>query len=99
MFPNPPEQGESFSFTRLRVPRATTKEVKRKVKKLGFAGIRLKDLRSAHETHLLDRGMSPAAVAARCGHDPVVMLRSYAKRTRKADDSIADVSASYRSGR
>jgi hypothetical protein len=29
--------------------------------------------------------MSPTAVAARCGHDPAVMLRSYAKRTKKAD--------------
>jgi hypothetical protein len=34
--------------------------------------------------------MSVVAAAARCGHDPAVMLRSYAKRTRKADDAIVD---------
>ena len=85
MFPNPPESGEGFSFTRLRNPRNTAKEFVRKAAALGFPDLQLKDLRGAHETHLLDRGMSPAAVAARCGHDPAVMLRSYAKRTKKAD--------------
>jgi hypothetical protein len=30
-------------------------------------------------------------VAARCGHDPAVLLRSYAKRTKKADTSAAAV--------
>jgi hypothetical protein len=35
--------------------------------------------------------MSPAAVAARCGHDPAVMLRSYAKRTKKADTMAAEL--------
>jgi integrase len=38
---------------------------------------------------LLDKGVSVHVVAARCGHDPSVMLRSYAKRTRKADTSAA----------
>jgi hypothetical protein len=32
-------------------------------------------------------------VAAPCGHDPAVLLRSYAKRTRKADTSAAAVIA------
>ena len=53
--------------------------------------LRLHDLRGTHETHLLDRGMSPAAVAARCGHDPATMLRSYAKRTKKADNQAAEI--------
>jgi hypothetical protein len=35
--------------------------------------------------------MSPAAVAQRCGHDPATMLRSYAKRTRKADARAAEI--------
>lgn len=83
MFPNPPGPGESFSFTKLRNPRNTTKEFVRKAAGLGFAGLRLHDLRGTHETHLLDKGMSVAAVAARCGHDPAVMLRSYAKRTAR----------------
>jgi hypothetical protein len=32
-------------------------------------------------------------VAARCVHDPAVLLRVYAKRTRKADVSAADAIA------
>ena len=91
MFPNPPGPGETFSFTKLRNPRNTAKEFVRKAAKLVFAGLRLHDLRGTHETHLLDNGMSVAAVAARCGHDPAVMLRSYAKRTRKADDAIVEL--------
>ena len=91
MFPNPPGPGETFSLTKLRNPRNTTKEFVRKAAKLVFAGLRLHDLRGTHETHLLDNGMSVAAVAARCGHDPAVMLRSYAKRTRKADDAIVEL--------
>jgi integrase len=91
MFPKSPGPGESFSFTRLRNPRNTTKEFVRKAAGLGFKGLRFHDLRGTHETHLLDKGMPVAAVAARCGHDPAVMLRSYAKRTRKADSAIVDV--------
>jgi hypothetical protein len=30
-------------------------------------------------------------VADRCGHDPAVLLRSYAKRTKKADKTAADI--------
>ena len=83
-----------MSLTRLRNPRNTTKEFVRKATALGFNGLRMHDLRGTHETtHLLDKGISPAAVAKRCGHDPATMLRSYAKRTRKADKSAADVIA------
>jgi integrase len=81
MFPNPPTRGESFSFTRFRNPRNTTKEFVRKATALGFPGLRLHDLRGSHETALLDAGVPVNVVAARCGHDPAVMLRSYAKRT------------------
>jgi integrase len=91
MFPNPPRPGESFSFTKLRNPRNTTKEFVRKATRLGFPGFRLHDLRGTHETLLLDAGVPVHVVAARCGHDPAVLLRNYAKRTRKADTSAADV--------
>jgi integrase len=91
MFPSPPAQGESFSFTKLRNPRNTTKEFVRKAAALGFKGLRLHDLRGAHETILLDKGVPVHVVAARCGHDPAVLLRSYAKRTKKADTSAAAV--------
>jgi integrase len=91
MFPNPPAPGEGFSFSKLRNPRNTTKEFVRKATALGFGGLRLHDLRGAHETVLLDKGVPVHVVAARCGHDPAVLLRSYAKRTRKADTSAAAV--------
>jgi integrase len=91
MFPNPPAAGEGFSFTKLRNPDNTTKEFMRKVAKIGFPGFHLHWLRGTHETHLLDRGVPVKVVADRCGHDPVTLLRSYAKRTRKADTSAAAV--------
>ena len=40
---------------------------------------------------LLDAGVPVHVVAARCGHDPAVLLRVYAKRTRKADTSAAAI--------
>ena len=92
MFPNPPGPGESFSFTKLRNPRNTTKACGHVARRLGFKELRpLHDLRGTHETLLLDAGVPVHVVAARCGHDPAVLLRSYAKRTRKADVSAASV--------
>lgn len=88
MFPNPTAP---FSFARPRNPRAVTKEFIRKAEKLGFAGLRFHDLRGSHETMLLDAGVPVHVVAARCGHDPAVLLRSYAKRTKKADTSAAEI--------
>jgi integrase len=91
MFPNPPRPGEDFSFTKLRAPDSVTKQFVRRARKLGFSGLRFHDLRGTHETLLLDAGVPVHVVAARCGHDPAVLLRSYAKRTRKADTSAAAV--------
>jgi integrase len=85
MFPNPPAPDEEFSLTRPRNPRNPTKEIVGKFARLGFPGLRLHDLRGTHETLLLDAGVPVHVVAARCGHDPAVLLRSYAKRTKKAD--------------
>ncbi len=98
MFPNPPGAGEDFSLLKPRNPRNTTKEFKRKAGKLGFPKLRLHDLRGTHETLLLDAGVPVHVVAARCGHDPAVLLRSYAKRTRKADTSAAAVIAGLSRG-
>jgi hypothetical protein len=47
---------------------------------------------------LLDQGVPVHVVAARCGHDPAVMLRAYAKRTRKADVSAAAAIAELTKG-
>jgi integrase len=62
-----------------------------RAEKLGFPGMRLHDLRGTHETLLLDSGMPVHTVAARCGHDPAVLLRIYAKRTKKSDQGAAEV--------
>src|SRR5262245_44311034 len=78
------------SFSKLRDPRATTRTLKRRARKLGFNNLRpFHDLPGTHETLLLDAGVPLRAVADRCGHDPTVLLRNYAKRTRKAD-TMAD---------
>ena len=85
VFPSP------TSLTRLRDPHAVTRGFVRRARKLGFPKLRFHDLRGTHETLLLDAGVPVHVVAARCGHDPAVLLRSYAKRTRKADTSAAAV--------
>jgi integrase len=86
IFPSPGDV-----LTKPRHPRAVTKEFALRARALGFGGLRFHDLRGTHETLLLDAGVPVHTVAARCGHDPAVMLRSYAKRTRKADISAAAV--------
>lgn len=88
IFPSP--EGE-VDLTRPRSPSAVSKMVARHAHKLGFKELRFHDLRGAHETALLDAGVPVHTVAARCGHDPAVLLRNYAKRTRKADVSAAAV--------
>jgi integrase len=93
VFPGPPAPGpdESFSFTRLRDPDCMTKMFTRWATTLGFPGLRFHDLGGTHETMLLDNGPPIHVGAARCGHDPAVLLRVYAKRTKKADTSAAAV--------
>ena len=87
MFPSP--AGETFGFTRLRDAHAVTREFCRQARKRGFPKLRFHDLRGSHETALLDDGVPVHVVAARCGHDPAVLLRNYAKRTKKADASAS----------
>jgi integrase len=91
MFPSPPAPGEDFSFNKLRDPDYLTKAFARRARALGFPDLRFHDLRGTHETLLLDAGVPVHVVAARCGHDPAVLLRAYAKRTHKADTSAAAV--------
>jgi integrase len=86
IFPSPGED-----IIRPRDARGLTKEFIRRARKLGFAGFRFHDLRGTHETMLLDAGVPVHVVAARCGHDPAVLLRTYARRTKKADTSAAAV--------
>lgn len=86
IFPTPGED-----MTRPRDARSLTKEFVRRAKKLGFARLRFHDLRGTHETLLLDAGVPVHVVAARCGHDPAILLRTYARRTKKADTSAAAI--------
>ena len=85
-------------LTTPRFTRQTSTIFVRKASKLGFKGLRFHDLRGTHETLLLDNGVPVHVVAARCGHDPATLLRSYAKRTRKADTSAASVIGSISRG-
>ena len=98
MFPAAPAPGEDFSFAKLRNPSSTTKEFVRKATRLGFPGLGLHDLRGTHETLLLDAGVPVHVVAARGGHDPAVLLRAYAKRTKKADTRAAEAIAALSKG-
>ncbi len=76
---------------RLRNVSAVTRTFQRHVHKLGFGHLRLHDLRGSHETMLLDAGVPVHTVAARCGHDPATLLRTYAKRTAGSDAKAAQV--------
>jgi integrase len=84
--------GDGTDLTRLRNGNAVSRTFKRRIGRLGFpANLRLHDLRGSHETVLLDGGLSARVVSERCGHDPAVLLRNYAKRTKKADAAAADI--------
>jgi integrase len=80
-----------IDLTRPRHPASVTGEFVKRARALGFPKLRFHDLRGTHETLLLDAGVPIHVVAARCGHDPAVLLRVYAKRTRKADKSAAAI--------
>src|SRR5262249_32584494 len=89
IFPSP--AGSIFDITRPRDPPALSRAFLRHTRGIGFKGLRFHDLRGTHETLLLDQGVPVHVVAGRCGHDPAVLLRIYAKRTKKADTRAAAV--------
>src|SRR5215831_7193271 len=80
--------GNLSDLTVLRDCSAVTRTFVRHAKRLGFK-MRFHDLRASHLTLLLDKGKPVHVVAARAGHDPVVLLRNYAKSTKKADAEAA----------
>src|SRR5262249_55734311 len=82
-FPAPAPPGEQFSLTKLRTPQGVTESFQKRAARIGFPDLRFHDLRTTCQTMLLDAGVPVATVAARGGHDPAVLLRTYAKRTRK----------------
>jgi integrase len=81
-----------IDLTRLRQAKGVSKDFEKRARKI-FPGLCFHDLRGSHETALLDSGVPVHVVAARCGHDPATLLCSYAKRTKKADTSAANVIA------
>jgi len=91
MFPTPD------NLTRARNSDGLTKQFEHYARKQ-YPGIRFHDLRGSHETSLLDAGVPVHVVATRCGHDAATLLRSYAKRTKKADTSAAAVIAAMSRG-
>jgi integrase len=87
IFPSP---SGDLDLTRPRRGNTLTRCFEERARKR-FPGLRFHDLRGSHETALLDAGVAVHTVADRCGHDPAVLLRSYAKRTKKADKTAAEV--------
>jgi integrase len=63
--------------------------MRRAKKILGFK-MRPHDLRVSHGTSLFDQGTQVHTVAKRLGHDAGVLLKVYAKRTQKGDESAAE---------
>ena len=96
MFPSPADV--EISLTRPRDARAVSRNFRTRARKPGFARFRFHDLRGTHETLLLDAGVPVHVVAARGGQDPAMLLRTYAKRTKKADTSAANVIAGLAKG-
>jgi integrase len=79
------------SLTKLQTAESVTAGFKRHAAKLGWPDLRFHDLRASHGTNLLDRGVGVHTVAERLGHDPAMLLRIYAKRTKKSDATAAAV--------
>jgi integrase len=78
-------------LTAIRGPAGVSNAFFTHARRLGFQDISLHDLRASHETALLDKGVPVHVVAKRCGHDPAMLLRVYARRTKKADANAANV--------
>jgi integrase len=85
-----PSFDDGPDFTRPRSAKPVTDLFTKRARKQ-FPGLRFHDLRGSHETALLDAGVPVHVVAARCGHDPAVLLKNYAKRTKGADTSAAKI--------
>ena len=91
MFPAVPAPGRDFDFARPRDPWGVSKAFRNRAKKLGFAGFTFHNLRHTHSTMLLDKGMPVHQVAARIGDDPAVLLRVYAKLTKRKNSQMSEV--------
>jgi integrase len=93
-----PAAGERITFTKPREPNNVSQKFIERAAKLGHPGMRFHDLRGSHVTVQLNAGVPLHVVAERCGHDPAVMLRAYAKHTKKADEQAAAVMSELTKG-
>jgi integrase len=96
IFPSP---AGGFDLAQPRDPHAVTHGFIRRARKLGFAQLRLHDLRGSHATQLLRRGMPIDVVARRLGHDPAVMMRAYAKALPSDDTKVREALAAMSHGK
>ena len=88
MFPSPEALfGNKIDLTQARDPHAVTRTFCHRAVRLGFKGLRFHDLRGSHATQLLRQKMPIDVVARRLGHDPAVMMRSYAKALSSDDEA------------
>jgi integrase len=89
IFPGSPVDG--FSFTTPRNPSTLTSTFRKVAKRLGFPTLRFHDLRGTAITRMLNKGVPLHVVAKRHGHDPAIMLRSYAKHLKGDDAEAAQI--------
>jgi integrase len=73
----------------IRHPDGITTAFSRWARDHGFPGVRFHDIRAMHETSLLDAGVPIHTIAKRCGHDPAMLMRRYARRTTQSDSAAA----------
>lgn len=99
VFPALPDKKGTIDPTRHRLPHGITQGFIKRARSMGFENLRLHDLRMTHGTLLLNAGVPVHEVARRLGHDPAVLLKTYAKVTREADEaSTLAAGAIMRSG-
>ena len=77
---------------------AVTKQFMLRAEKILGHPFRLHDLRVSYGTYLLDQGTPVHTVAKRLGHDPAVLLKVYAKRTQKGDETAAETTGQLTRG-
>ena len=91
IFPSPEKLIDSktkkIDLAQARDPHAVTRGFCHRAAGLGFKGLRFHDLRGSHATQLLRQKMPIDVVARRLGHDPAVMMRSYAKALSSDDEA------------
>ena len=90
LFPGRPEPGQDIDFTKLRDGHAISRTFRKHAARLGFT-MKFHWVRASHLTVMLDAGQPVHIVAKRAGHDPMTLLSSYARWTKKTDAKVADV--------